>query len=120
MADEDIQERLKNACGECLKSYEAWRGDEKNEKTREAMQDAIHELRKVSSRLEIELAISEREQMTQKPIPIPPHRASKAGKGQPHDDGGDHAHDQSQGNKVNVQRKPQRRRSPKKAAGGND
>lgn len=123
---EDIKERLSKASAECLKCYEAWRGNEKDEKARECMQDAIHELRKVSSRLEIELAISERDQMAQKPIPIPPHRASR-NKGQRHQDNGDFDNDSNHGNsndgggqqQPKIERKPQRRRTPnKKASGG--
>ncbi len=76
MADE-IKQRLQDSTDNCIKSYEAWRKDEKNVGSREALQEAIHELRKVASRLEIELAISERDQMAQKPIPIPPHRNAK-------------------------------------------
>lgn len=121
---EDIKQRLQSASDECLKCYEAWRENEKDEKKREAMQDAIHEIRKVSSRLEIELAISERDQMAQKPLPIPPHRASKG-----HRSRHDFDHDDSVGNnsesnnsRPSVERKPPRRRPPpaKKASGGND
>jgi hypothetical protein len=37
----------------------------------------VHELRKVTSRIEIELAISDRNNSSLKPMPIPPHRSSK-------------------------------------------
>jgi len=74
---DDIKTRLKSASEECQKCYEVWSGDDKNDKAREALQDAIHELRKVASRLEIELAISERDQLKQRPLPIPPHRDAK-------------------------------------------
>ena len=76
----EVKERLKTTSEVCQKCYEAWDGNDKDVKAREALQEAIHELRKVASRLEIELAISERDQMTQKPIPIPPHRDSRGGK----------------------------------------
>jgi hypothetical protein len=39
--------------------------------------EAVHELRKVAARLEIEMAISERNEVASKPIPIPSHRANK-------------------------------------------
>lgn len=117
MSEDNIKERLTTTSAECLKCYEAWKDNEKDEKAREAMQDAIHELRKVSSRLEIEMAKSERAQMTQKPLPIPPHRSSKNG---PKGNRGEGADDAGNGGPT-VQRKPQRRRAPaKKASGGNE
>lgn len=73
MSDE-IKKRLQESTDQCIQSYEAWRKDEKNESARETLQDAVHEIRKVASRLEIELAVSEREQTTQKPLPIPQNR----------------------------------------------
>lgn len=76
----EIKARLVTASEGCVNAYEKWSGDHKSSGSREALQEAIHELRKVASRLEIELAISERDQMAQKPIAIPPHRASR-GKG---------------------------------------
>jgi len=74
---DDIKTRLQETSENCFKCYEAWAGDKKDNKAREDLQEAIHELRKVSSRLEIELAVSERNEMSQKPIPIPSHRDSK-------------------------------------------
>jgi hypothetical protein len=74
---DEIETRLKETSDNCFKSYESWRKDQKNASTREALQDAVHELRKVASRLEIELAVSDRNEMVQKPIPIPPHRDAK-------------------------------------------
>lgn len=75
---DEIKDRLQKSAETCVKSYEAWRKDEKNIDAREALQETIHELRKVASRLEIELAVSERNQLSQKPIPIPPHRNAKS------------------------------------------
>lgn len=124
---EDIKNRLKTASEECLKCYEAWSKDDKDDKVRESLQDAIHELRKVSSRLEIELAISERDQMAQKPIPIPPHRdAKKRVQSNYNNDADDNRGNSSNtGNGGNsgpaVERKPARRRTvPKKASGGDN
>lgn len=74
---ENIDERLRDTSNRCIKAYEDWKGKEKDPSKREELREAIHELRKVSSRLEIEMAVSEREEMAQKPIPIPPHRAAK-------------------------------------------
>lgn len=131
----EIKERLKTTSEACLKCYEAWDGNDKDIKAREALQDAIHELRKVASRLEIELAISERDQMAQKPIPIPPHRDSRGGKNRGNnnnkggnkgsqndqDDNAGNANNNNNNNnsgpKVEIQKKP-RGRSPKKSSGG--
>ncbi|MEM8834091.1 MAG: hypothetical protein AAGB32_06095 [Pseudomonadota bacterium] len=71
----DIQERLKESSKTCLDSYEAWNGNKKDSDGRENLQESIHELRKVISRLEIEIAVSERDNSSNKPIPIPTHRS---------------------------------------------
>lgn len=127
----EIKERLKTTSEACLKCYEAWDGNDKDIKAREALQEAIHELRKVASRLEIDLAISERDQMAQKPLPIPSHRDSRGGKnrGGGHKGGGNDDQDDNKGNtnnnnnnnnsgpKVEIQKKP-RGRSPRKSSGG--
>ena len=110
---EDIQTRLKEASKNCLEAYVAWEGQKKDSKAQEELHSAIHELRKVSSRLEIELAISERDQMTSKPIPIPSHRANSKG--------GDNSSilegDDSNGSGPVVQSsKPRRKRTSKKSS----
>lgn len=79
---EDIKQRLEETSENCLKGFAGWCANKKDAAAREVLQNAIHELRKVASRLEIELAISERDEMAQKAIPIPPHRASRGKKGQ--------------------------------------
>ena len=77
---DEIEQRLRETADACIKSYESWRAKEKDSNTREALQEAVHELRKVASRLEIEIAISERGEMSEKPLPIPPHRSSRRGR----------------------------------------
>lgn len=72
---DDVQDRLTESSKECLEAYSAWENDKKNDEKRERFMASIHELRKVTSRLEIELAISERNEQAKKPIPIPPHRS---------------------------------------------
>lgn len=74
---DEIENRLRAATDACLGKYAQWRANRHDSDAREDLQDAIHELRKVSSRLEVELAISEREELAQRPIPIPPHRAAR-------------------------------------------
>jgi len=126
----EIKERLKTTSEVCQKCYEAWDGNDKDSKAREALQEAIHELRKVASRLEIDLAISERDQMTQKPLPIPSHRDSRGGKrgGQGgHQDFDDNAgnsnnnnNNNNSGPKVEIQKKPRSSRTPRKSSGGDN
>lgn len=74
---DNIDERLRQASDRCIKAYENWKTKETEPSKREELREAIHELRKVSSRLEIDMAVSEREEMAQKPIPIPAHRAAR-------------------------------------------
>jgi hypothetical protein len=73
---DEIEKRLREGSEHCFNCYDAWRTNKKDSKATEALQEAIHELRKIASRLEIELAISERDEMAQRPIPIPQHRDS--------------------------------------------
>lgn len=77
---DDIANRLKDCAAACLKSYESWEAD-KNTTTRENLQETIHDLRKVASRVEIEIAMSEREKTSGKPLPIPSHRSNSKSKG---------------------------------------
>ena len=71
---DEIETRLKESADACVKAYQNWSSQKKNFEAREKLQEATHELRKVAARLEIEIAVSERDEMTQRPIPIPPHR----------------------------------------------
>lgn len=77
----EIKTRLKETVDLCLKSYEAWDDDKKSSELRETLQESIHDLRKVASRLEIEIAVSERDSMADKPLPIPSHRSTSKAKG---------------------------------------
>lgn len=106
MSDE-IKQRLQETTADCVKCYEAWVKDNKDSAAREALQEAVHEVRKVASRLEIELAVSERDIMASKPIPIPPHRDAR----------GRHQGDDNKGNRAegSSNKKPQRNRKPKAA-----
>ncbi|MFK7840328.1 MAG: hypothetical protein AB8B83_08370, partial [Bdellovibrionales bacterium] len=73
---EEIAKRLQETSAACAAALETWSKDKKDIKARSGLQESVHELRKVASRLEIELAISERDDLAQKPIPIPSHRDS--------------------------------------------
>tara|TARA_R110001592_G_scaffold27763_12_gene102697 strand:- start:718 stop:1053 length:336 start_codon:yes stop_codon:yes gene_type:complete len=108
---EDIQTRLKETSQTCLEAYLVWDEKKQDPKSQEELHSAIHELRKVSSRLEIELAISERDQITSKPLPIPSHRSNSKGPAstilEPEDNSSGPV----------VQTKPKRRRAPRKPSG---
>lgn len=77
---DEIKKRLKDSSENCMKSFEAWDA-KKATSTREDLQESIHDLRKVISRLEIEIAINERDTMSDKPLPIPSHRSNSKSKG---------------------------------------
>ena len=108
---DEIGTRLQTTSQECLKAYETWEKSKKDLKAQEDLGSAIHELRKVTSRLEIELAVSEREQMASRPLPIPSHKStSKGDKTSVLDNGMDDNNQQQ----PHVQRTTKRRRSPRK------
>jgi hypothetical protein len=79
--EQSMKERLQDTSSDCLKKLEAWEADKKSSSIREDLQEAVHELRKVASRVEIEIAISERGNMSDKPLPIPSHRSTTKAKG---------------------------------------
>lgn len=85
---DEIEQRLKEASETCINCYESWSKEQKDSEKREALMESIHELRKVAARLEIEMAISERDQMASKPIPIPSHRSNNR-RGKNADNNGD-------------------------------
>lgn len=109
---DDIQKRLKETSETCIASFEKWNANKKDRAAAEGLQEAIHELRKVSSRLEIELAISERDEMALKPIPIPPHRASRKGP-----QGADEDFDMPEHNHGNFDPSAQQSRGPRPQGG---
>jgi hypothetical protein len=86
---DEIEKRLRDATDSTVKFYSAWRTQQKDGKAREELMEAVHELRKIAARLEIEIAVSERNEMSAKPIPIPPHRASRKRPGEGHEGGDD-------------------------------
>lgn len=90
---DEIEKRLRDATDACITSYDAWRKSPKDGGVREDLMEAVHELRKVAARLEIELAISERDEMAARPIPIPPHRSSRR-----QGNNGDSGHEDNIGN----------------------
>jgi hypothetical protein len=91
---EEIENRLKETTQACIKSFENWVKQDKNLESREELMEAMHEVRKVVARVEIEIAISERDRLGSRPIPIPPHRSSL--KGQNGEEGDDAGFDMSE------------------------
>jgi hypothetical protein len=80
---EEIEKRLRESTDACIKSFENWVKQAKNLESRETLMETMHEVRKVISRVEIEIAISERDRLGSRPLPIPPHRSShKRGAGE--------------------------------------
>lgn len=123
-----IEERLHDTSKTCFDCYEVWSKDKKNPDARSKLHEAIHELRKVASRLEIELAANERSE-AQKPIPIPPHRDAKRRSRKDHDAESNlgnvaeaQPHDQDDGQGPSRKRTAgggRRSKGPKKSSEGN-
>lgn len=88
---DEIEKRLRDAADNCIKHYTAWHKDKKAGAERDSLMEAIHELRKVAARLEIDIAVSDRSEMASRPLPIPPHRSSsrRPQTGPADDSGGD-------------------------------
>ncbi len=116
--EKSIKERLEEASTDCLKKLEAWEADKKSSAVREDLQEAVHELRKVASRVEIEIAISERGNMSDKPLPIPSHRSTAKAKGAVEsilpDHGNTNGNNGGGEKKTNSRRPRGRRPAPKK------
>lgn len=74
---DEIEKRLRESTDACIKGFEAWVKASKSLESREELMEAMHEVRKVVARLEIEIAISERDRLGSRPIPIPPHRSQR-------------------------------------------
>lgn len=113
---DEIQKRLQETAETCIKTYEDWRTRKTDTKAQESLHTAIHELRKVASRLEIELAVRERQDITSKPIPIPSHRSStKESQPDSDDDQPDFRGPSSQGGHQDGQGQRRRRPPPRSA-----
>lgn len=74
---DEIENRLRESTDTFIKNFENWVKQNKNLESREALMDAMHDVRKVLSRVEIEIAISERDRLGSRPLPIPPHRSQR-------------------------------------------
>lgn len=86
---DEIEKRLRESTDACIKSFEAWVKASKSLESREALMEAMHEVRKVVARVEIEIAVSERDRLGSRPIPIPPHRSQRKRGGEGAEEGVD-------------------------------
>jgi len=84
---EEIEKRLRESTDACIKSFESWVKANKSLESRETLMETMHEVRKVISRVEIEIAISERDRLGSRPIPIPSHRSQRKQGGEEGGDG---------------------------------
>lgn len=76
---DEIKTRLQETSENCFIAYEAWTNDNKNSDLQEKLQDAVHELRKVASRLEIEMAVNERSNVRHEMVSESNHRSNNRG-----------------------------------------
>ena len=71
-----VEARLREAARGCLVAYRGWR-QAHGESATQTLNDAVHELRKVLARIEIDMSASRREEPGMRPIPVPAHRAAR-------------------------------------------
>jgi hypothetical protein len=68
--------RLRETARACLVAYRSWRQGP-GEVSVQTLNDAVHDLRKVLARIEIDMSASRREEQGMRPIPVPAHRAAR-------------------------------------------
>ncbi len=81
--EEKTAERFANRSENFFKAYEAWEKEQLCSEKRDDLRKALHSMRKVLARVEIEMALSESKERAKNPMPIPTHRTQnkkKAGK----------------------------------------
>ncbi|WP_049974542.1 hypothetical protein [Azospirillum sp. B4] len=72
---EPADQRMTVAAQRSAEAYTAWKANP--EAGMQGLTDALHELRKVIARMEIEMSASRKEEHAARPIPIPYHRAQR-------------------------------------------
>ena len=82
MTEQNTAERLQETAAKCLSSLDSWNKNLKDVEARESLLEAVHELRKVTSRLEIDIAMNDRQVVNAKPLPIPEHKSKAKNKNQ--------------------------------------
>ena len=73
---DEVSKRLHDAAEKCIKSYEAWQSDKKDTSARESLNESLHELRRATAALEIDMIREERMSGGVRPISTPSHRSS--------------------------------------------
>lgn len=74
---EKTLDRLQETYKQCLSGYESWQKDQKDSSAREALMQTMHDLRRVLSRMEIEILTSQSDARNAQPLPVPPHRSKR-------------------------------------------
>ncbi len=77
---EPADQRMDAAAKTCAELYRTWKANG-GEDGMQALSDALHEMRKVIARMEIEMSASRREE--QRPVPIPAYRLNQPAPQQP-------------------------------------
>jgi hypothetical protein len=107
----ETKQRLQESAQNCYKAYEEWISN-RGTTQQEALQEALHELRKVTCRLEIDLAINDRQDSSSRPLPIPQHRSARNPEQQSQSQAQAHVQNHAQNNAPR-QRDQQRSNTPK-------
>ncbi len=108
---DEVSKRLQDAVERCIKSYTAWQTDKKDGSARESLNECLHELRRATAALEIDMIREERISGGVRPIHTPGHRSSMRKEedfGNTNDDIGNRGDEGNGGNGVSVDRGPRR------------
>lgn len=73
---DEVEARLRETARGCLAAYRTWR-QQPGTGSVQSLSDAVHDLRKVLARIEIDMSASRRDEQVARPIPIPAHRAAR-------------------------------------------
>ena len=73
---DEVSKRLQDTVDKCIKSYTAWQADKKDGSARESLNESLHELRRATAALEIDMIREERMSGGARPINTPGHRSS--------------------------------------------
>lgn len=115
---DEVSKRLHDAAEKCIKSYEAWQADKKDTPARESLNESLHELRRATAALEIDMIREERMAGGVRPITTPSHRSSVRKDedfGNANDDIGNRGGDEGGGNGGGGERSD---RGPRRHGGG--
>lgn len=74
---DETGKRLHDAAEKCIKSHEAWQQDKKDQVARESLNESLHELRRATAALEIDMIREERLSGVSRPMPTPGHRSMR-------------------------------------------